>query len=230
MTSNTIVSSGDVIRLNSTFNPLGIRKPADSLYEVGLLTSSGIEHFLDLQAIAQLEAMATGNSHHLKPRSESDLDAHIRLNMGVIAVRNILTGEHVAQALITNPFQKAAKNMEGYPLQYKDRAIQSFFIHPDHRFSVLSSRVRDTAFPAQMIFDAANMLATADNAERLVAKISKDNVNSIRSFERHGFTLDLGTDADPVKGHPVQFVGASLLPSLPVHMHPQGDKMQPSCP
>lgn len=230
MTSDIIVPSGDVIRLTPTFTPLGLYRPAGSYYEVGLLTEAGIGDFLDLQAVAQMEAMMTNTPHHLKPRSEYDLAAHIHLNMGVIAVRNAFTGQHVAQALITNPFQRAAKNMEGYPLQDKDRAIQSFFIHPDHRYSTLSESVRSIAFPAQMIFAVAEAMAKNDGADRMVAKISKDNDNSIKSFKRHGFTLDLGTDADPVKGHPVQFVGASMLPTAPVQMVLSGDRMLPPCP
>ena len=230
MTTDIIaLFGGQAIRLTESFTPLGLNQAEGAAYEVYLLDPTQIDDFMALQVIGQQECIAAGTPHHIKPRGREDLAAHIAAGMDIIGIRHIATGAHVGQALLTNPDKPEALNMDAYPLRPDTRVVQSFYIHPSHRYSVLPPETRAVCHPAQLIFAAAEHLARQDGAAHLMAKISEDNNNSIRSFARHGFDQTLEISVDPVRGHLVRYVGMDIMPAMAVQPALQGDRIEASC-
>ncbi len=227
MSIEIIVSLGEheTTTLNHAFSPAAL----ESQYEVYTLGPGDIDAFLDLQAVGQLEAIQTGNAHFIKPRGYADLKRHIESGMPIVGVRHRATGRHVAQAILTDPVHPAAVNLDGYPLAMGDRIVQSFFIHPDHRFSALSADIRNVCHPASLLFERLPELARNDGGIRMVAKIADDNKPSLKSFERGGFGQTLAVGFDPVRGHPVRYVAAAVSPSMAVQLTIANDRMDGPC-
>lgn len=195
-------------------------------YEPYLLDLADIDAFMALQESALHEIALHGRPHHIKPRTADDIAAHINAGMQVIGVRHIHTGRHIAHALLTDPARPEGVHLAGYPLAADaTRIVQSFYIHPDHRYRQLPDSVRNVCYPAGLIFQTARTIAENDGATRLLAKIAEDNPQSIKSFERGGFTHLSATGIDPVKGYAVRYVSAILTPPQPVHPVPSGVTM-----
>lgn len=228
MNTEIIVSTGDHGTQNT--KPALIILGDTAEYEAMRITDEkGIEDFLRLQFIGQAAALADGTSHHVKPRTHHDLVKHLEAGMDIIGARHIRTGEHVGQALLTDPFSAAAKNMEGYPSMALAKVVQSFYIRADHRYSKLNPAVRDISNPAGVIFAKAAALASGDGiTQELVAKIATDNDNSLKTFAHNGFNRIIAVGNDLVRGHPVKFVSAALT-ALPIQAAIQGDRMGAPC-
>lgn len=195
-------------------------------YETYLLDVQDIDTFLGLQETALAECAMRGKAHFIKPRSAENLRTHLDAGMPIIGVRHIHTGAHVAQALLTDPHAPGVANLDGYPATEGARIVQSFFIHPDHRYLSLSESVRNTGYPAQLIFTRAKKIAAEDGATRLIAKIADDNINSLKSFARGGFGETLATGIDLHKGYTVRYMGVTLEPVQPVQALNENVRME----
>lgn len=228
MNTEIVVSWGDnktTSTLNHSFAPAQL----DSQYEVYELGEQDIDAFLDLQAHGYLKALETGTAHFIKPRRHADLQNHLQSGMSIVGVRHRASGRHIAQALLTDPVNPAAMNMAAYPFAPGDRVVQSFYIHPDHRFSVLTAEIRNVCHPASLLFERLTALARNDGGIRMVAKIADDNAPSLKSFERAGFAEKLDVGLDPVHGHLVRYVAAAVLPSMAVQLTIANDRMDGPC-
>lgn len=220
-------SGGETITLSHGFNSQAC--PA-SLYTPVRLTTNTAHLFMTLQETACREGAANGTAHHMKPRDKDDITRHVMAGMPIFGVRHNPSGQHIAQLLVTDPFNHAAKYADGYPLVGGALLVQSFYIHPDHRSAVLrNGNIPPSHGPAGIIFDSIMQHAHKTGATCLIAKIADDNAASLRSFHRHGFTSALASGIDPIKGHAVRYVGAPLS-AMGIQPTITGDRMIPSCP
>lgn len=227
MTTEIIVSQRDnTPTLNQAFAPAVLTA---GQYEVYALSTHDIDAFLALQAYGQAKAAENGTAHFIKPRTRAQLDAHLESGMVILGVRHIPTGAHVAQALLTDPVNPAALHVADYPLAPGDRIVQSFSIHPDHRFSVLDANIRNVCHPASLLYERLNALTQEDGGIRMLAKIAEDNGPSLKSFGRAGFSETLAHGLDAVHGHRVRYVAAAVCPSMAVQYVIANDRMDGPC-
>lgn len=227
MFTEIVVSPGDNIpNLNYAFAPAAL---TTAQYEVYDMTRADIDAFLALQDYGQQKAAVDGNAHFIKPRNRANLEAHLDAGMKIVGVRHVHTGAHVAQALLTDPANPASMNLASYPLAPGDRVVQSFYIHPDHRFSALSADMRNVSHPASLLYGRLRELAHNDGGIRMVAKIADDNGPSLKSFGRAGFAEKLGAGIDPVHGHTVQYVAAPVPVPMAVQLAMANDRMGGLC-
>lgn len=228
MNTEIIVSLGEheTTSLKHAFAPAVL---AAEQYEAYALSENDIDAFLALQTYGQAKAAESGTAHFIKPRTRAQLEAHLQSGMPILGVRHVPTGAHVAHALMTDPVNPASQYLAGYPLAPGDRIVQSFFIHPDHRFSALDANVRNVCHPASLLYGSLGALAREDGGIRMIAKIADDNGPSLKSFARAGFGETLAHGLDPVHGHRVRYVAAPVLPSMAVQYVIANDRMDGPC-
>jgi hypothetical protein len=176
------------------FNQTALKENPDPYqggYPVIKLNHNDIPAFLNLQWKVW-HALNQDEKHHLKLRTAEDLAEHLDAGMILLGVK-APNGDLIAQALLTNPMNPAAKNLEGYPFWGKQEDML-----------VVQSVASVQKGMAQKILRYAKMIAEQLEKNILLAKVADSNDKSQSSFLNAAFTK-AGTGFDQVKGYPVTF-------------------------
>lgn len=172
--------------------------PLKQSFEPFLLGIDDIDSFLELQNKV-LDFLKENQKHFLKERKIWDLIAHIGARMPIIGVREVATGQLVAQALLAYPFNEdAVKNLDGYPIEGSTATtaiVQSLCADP----TIKGQRLSD------IVLDYAKMLANMTGHTQLLAKVAVDNKASTKSFLNASFTK-ASSGTDPVKKYAVNYL------------------------
>jgi hypothetical protein len=166
------------------------------------LTESDIPAFLTLQKTVR-DALPDDQKHYLKERTAEDLADHLRAGMPLLGIKTAL-GQLVGQALISFPDNKAAKNIEGYPvhgLEGSVALVQSVAVHPNFRG-------KEYGLAAKL---QGAIVETAQDYHRpvLMAKVADSNEKSQNSFLNSHFTV-AAEGIDPAKGYGVKYFAKDI--------------------
>ncbi len=169
-------------------------------FHVVTLGYDDIPAFVSLQKVVR-DTLAEDKKHHLKERTAEDLKTHLDAGMPLIGVKDG-KGALVAQVLTSFADNAAAKNINRYPLQGKEKTtliIQSLAVHPEFEGLGLSKKMH-----AKIVSVAAE-----NGKSELMAKVADDNPKSQNSFVKNHFTV-AAQGTDPAKGYDVTYFAKTL--------------------
>ena len=183
------------------------QKPVARPLEISTLylQATNIGEFLRVQELVRQTLV---QPYHLKERTEKDIRAHIDERMPLIGARAHTSrhdfGTPVAGCLLS--FMKnhdAIKNLSGYPDMNDSRdvtaIVQSLCVDPAYAGRKIS----------QTVLDVAACTAEQNGMTRIVSAIADDNIASIKSFEKAGYT-PFAQGIDPKQGYAKTFYRLSL--------------------
>lgn len=171
-------------------------------------TPEDLARFMALQQQA-IDEMTPDCRHHLKIRTLEDLKAHLDARMPIIAVYTA-GGDYIAHALLAYPIHDdVVQHMAHYPFDNRHATtavIQSLYVLPEHRGKTCTATWGNTHMdPASLIFDVAKDLASMHGHTHIMAKIAADNISSLKTFQKRGFTLHT-TQQDTIGNYPAHYL------------------------